>query len=131
MAINYNDATVLENHHAAASYKLLTDQDNNFLCNIDPQNQKRFRRQFVNSILSTDMSKHFTELAQFKSKMSLDTFKPTSGSDKEFTCNILFHFSDVSNAAKRWDLCKLWTDLLFYEFFNQGDLEKSRQLQVS
>lgn len=39
--------------------------------------------------------------------------------------------SDISNPTKPWDLCKYWTDLLFVEFFSQGDQEKSLKLPVS
>jgi hypothetical protein len=37
---------------------------------------------------------------------------------------MLFHMADISNPAKPFDLCRLWTDLLYVEFFAQSDLEK-------
>ena len=39
--------------------------------------------------------------------------------------------SDISNPTKDFKLCRLWTDLLFVEFFAQGDLEKQHGFPVS
>ena len=44
---------------------------------------------------------------------------------------MLFHLCDISNAAKPFEICQKWTDLLFVEFFHQGDLEKQNNLTVS
>mmetsp|Transcript_42214 Transcript_42214/g.57396 ORF Transcript_42214/g.57396 Transcript_42214/m.57396 type:complete len:82 (+) Transcript_42214:193-438(+) len=43
---------------------------------------------------------------------------------------MMFHLADISNPTKPWDTCKLWTDLLFLEFFAQGDLERNRGLPI-
>jgi hypothetical protein len=42
-----------------------------------------------------------------------------------------FHLSDISNPVKKWDICKQWTDLLYVEFFTQGDLEKQHNFKIS
>ena len=97
---------------------------------MDSKDEQRFRKIFLHAILATDMASHFIELGQFKSKISLDDFD-ASGNDKVSTCSFLFHLADISNATKHWDLCKRWTDLLFVEFFNQGDLEKKHNFTVS
>mmetsp|Transcript_105532 Transcript_105532/g.145931 ORF Transcript_105532/g.145931 Transcript_105532/m.145931 type:complete len:134 (+) Transcript_105532:238-639(+) len=76
------------------------------------------------------MANHFVELGQFKSKVALDDFD-ASGNDKLSTCSFLFHLADISNACKTWNLCRRWTDLLFVEFFHQGDLEKKHKFTVS
>ena len=44
---------------------------------------------------------------------------------------MMFHLSDISNATKPWELCQTWTDLLFVEFFDQGDLELQHNLTIS
>jgi len=43
---------------------------------------------------------------------------------------MMFHLADISNPTKPWELCKHWTDLLFLEFFAQGDLERERGLDI-
>ena len=43
----------------------------------------------------------------------------------------LFHMADISNPTKPWLICKRWTDLLFVEFFNQGDRERELGIDIS
>lgn len=43
----------------------------------------------------------------------------------------MFHLADISNPGKPWKLCQMWCDLLFVEFFAQGDLEKMHNFPVS
>jgi len=95
----------------------------NFTKDLDAADESRFRKTFLGAILATDMANHFVELGQFKSKIALDDFD-ASGNDKLSTCSFLFHLADISNSCKEWNLCRRWTDLLFVEFFHQGDLEK-------
>ncbi len=72
----------------------------------------------ITFVLATDMSKHFTEMGKFKTRISSPDFDPSDGVDKELTLTNVFHLSDISNPTKPWMLCQTWTDLLFVEFFN-------------
>jgi hypothetical protein len=68
----YNDKSVLENHHAAASWRLLKSDDKyNFLCNLEPDEWKRFRVLIMENILATDLSKHYDIINDFNAKVSL------------------------------------------------------------
>jgi hypothetical protein len=44
---------------------------------------------------------------------------------------MFFHLADVSNSTKSWEICHQWTDLLYNEFFNQGDFERRQGLPIS
>ena len=66
----YNDRSVLENHHIAASWDLLTSvPDNNFLENLDEAEMKRFRFLIIEAILATDLKLHGEILTDFKTKV--------------------------------------------------------------
>jgi 3'5'-cyclic nucleotide phosphodiesterase len=41
------------------------------------------------------------------------------------------HFADITNPCREWVVCQRWTDLVFREFFAQGDLERSMKLPIS
>jgi hypothetical protein len=84
----------------------------------------------ISCILATDMSKHFAELGKYKSRVNAEDFDPST-TDKDSTLQMLFHLSDISNPTKPWEVCRKWTDLLFYEFFIQGDDERKRGLNIS
>jgi len=47
------------------------------------------------------------------------------------TVKLFFHLADISNTVKSWQICKDWTDLLYVEFFAQGDLERKQGFPVS
>jgi len=131
LAILYNDQSVLENMHIASSFALIKNECN-FLEDLDDQLYRRIRNLMVVAVLSTDMAKHFTSLGMFKSKQAQSDFKPSEvAADKNLTVDIFFHMADISNPTKTWDICRYWTDLLFVEFFDQGDRERSLNLTVS
>lgn len=65
----YNDRSVLENHHASASWQLLYSNENfNFLDKLDTAEWKRLRFLIIEAILATDLKKHFDILEQFSNK---------------------------------------------------------------
>jgi hypothetical protein len=45
--------------------------------------------------------------------------------------NYVLHFADIAHPAKPWDIELKWSELIFKEFFNQGDKEKALKLPVS
>lgn len=69
-AILYNDRSVLENHHAASAWKLLSLPQNNFVESLDPAEYKRFRYIVMEAILATDLKRHFEILMEFNEKVT-------------------------------------------------------------
>ncbi len=67
----YNDKSVLENHHASASWRLLKSNEKyNFLCNLEADEWNRFRYLILENILATDLSRHNSIIADFKDKVA-------------------------------------------------------------
>ena len=67
----YNDRSVLENHHAASAWNLFLSNPNfHFLTGLDAAEFKRFRYLVIESILATDLKRHFEILAEFNAKVS-------------------------------------------------------------
>lgn len=55
----------------------------------------------VESVLLTDMAKHFGELGKFKSRISANDYDPSQNEkDKELTLFMMFHLADISNSTK-------------------------------
>ena len=130
MAIFYNDQSVLENHHVAASFKLIKQEPFNIVANFDSVQYKAFRTHMINMILGTDMAKHFSSLGKFKGRMVSDDFNAADG-DKLLAMEMVLHLADISNPTKRWSLCYKWTENLFDEFFKQGDKERAQGRPIS
>ena len=85
----------------------------------------------VGAILATDMALHFAKIGVLKSKLASEDTDFTNEEDKKFICEQFFHLCDISNATKSFDLCEKWTNLLFEEFYHQGDQEKVMGVTVS
>jgi hypothetical protein len=101
------------------------------MINMDRNQHKRVRHVIIQTVLTTDMTKHFVELGQVTARVGDEDFNPVESKDKELFIKFMFHLADISNPTKPYDLCKLWCDLLFIEFFAQGDMEKQFGFDVS
>jgi len=51
--------------------------------------------------------------------------------DKTFLLGQALHLADIINPCREWKVCQRWTDLVFREFFAQGDLERHQGLPIS
>uniref|UniRef100_A0A0R3WTX8 PDEase domain-containing protein n=1 Tax=Hydatigena taeniaeformis TaxID=6205 RepID=A0A0R3WTX8_HYDTA len=77
LAILYNDSSVLENYHLAVAFNLLTFPGCDILVNVTRKQRLTFRRMVIDMVLSTDMSKHMSLLADLKTMVET---KKVSGS---------------------------------------------------
>ncbi|XP_055618827.1 cAMP-specific 3',5'-cyclic phosphodiesterase isoform X2 [Toxorhynchites rutilus septentrionalis] len=137
LAIMYNDESVLENHHLAVAFKLLQNEDCDILRNIQKKQRQTFRKMVIDMVLSTDMSKHMTLLADLKTMVET---KKVAGSgvllldnytDRIQVLENLVHCADLSNPTKPLPLYKRWVSLLMEEFFLQGDKERAAGMDIS
>ena len=102
---------------------------------------KLMRESLVNVVLSTDPVFHSEMLAQFNQQVDngkrkrlnqlLGKLDFTQKGDVENTMGLIMHICDVSNSAKPLPIYYKWVELLFVEFFDQGDREKSLSLKPS
>lgn len=120
LAILYNDLSVLENHHASVCSKIMIKHD--FLNHL-PERGKIFRRQVVNSILGTDMSKHGNLLKKLQTLEICD--------DPELLITCCTHCADlgaqVLPISTAWDFYIRCTD----EFMDQAVAEEELGLPVT
>ncbi|XP_008579121.1 PREDICTED: cAMP-specific 3',5'-cyclic phosphodiesterase 4C-like, partial [Galeopterus variegatus] len=66
LALMYNDASVLENHHLAVGFKLLQGENCDIFQNLSAKQRLSLRRMVIDMVLATDMSKHMNLLADLK-----------------------------------------------------------------
>ena len=55
----------------------------------------------------------------------------TTEDSKQLVANSIIHACDISTSLREFEISTQWADLLFEEFFNQGDMEKAQNLEVS
>jgi len=131
-AITYNDQSVLESHHVAASWKVLLQEENNFLKGMTREQYLEMRDTVIQLVLGTDMKYHFEHYTKFKTKCGSGTFKPgCERDDIKFLLAVAMHTGDIANPAKPMRVCLTWTEQVMEEFFRQGDLEAQLGMPIS
>ncbi|KAH8309624.1 hypothetical protein KR059_012386 [Drosophila kikkawai] len=135
LAVLYNDLTVLENHHAAITFKLtLGDDKINIFKNLDKETYKSARSTIIDMILATEMTRHFEHLAKFVSVFGGEEPREQHSQTEEETSilmrRMLIKVADVSNPARPMQFCIEWARRIAEEYFMQTDEEKQRHLPI-
>ncbi|KAF5406430.1 Phosphodiesterase, partial [Paragonimus heterotremus] len=137
LAILYNDSSVLENHHLAIAFQLLTRPGCDLFENLPKKQRLSLRRMAIDMVLATDMSKHMSLLADLKTMvetkkvagsgiLTLDNY-----SDRMQILQNMIHCADLSNPAKPLNLYRKWNARIMEEHFRQGDRERERGIDLS
>jgi hypothetical protein len=130
--------------HIARMYRIMGDDDaQNIFATLKTEQWVAARKTVVSTVLATDMVHHFnmvTEIELFLELHEEQDLKQRStraalfaNSDKQtrFLLNLFMHAADISNPAKRFDVCERWAGCVMEEFFCIGDEERRRDLPVS
>lgn len=103
------------------------------------------RKRIIEAILATDMSYHSKNLSLLKNKLTAADISNGENvsqiienkdssikfDNQQLVLNNLIHAADISNPGKLSKVYKKWVDLVFVEFFYQGDCEKKEKLPIS
>ena len=132
--------SVLENMHASEAFKVILKEG--MFEKLTTEQFRTVRRRIIECILATDMANHGKNLNEMKVKFeSFDIFDgnnvdllilPDNANNATLKNNenvqmILsecVHTADISNPAKMNSIFIKWTEILYQEFFTQGDTEK-------
>ncbi|XP_034057145.1 cAMP-specific 3',5'-cyclic phosphodiesterase 4D-like isoform X4 [Gymnodraco acuticeps] len=137
LALMYNDASVLENHHLAVGFKLLQENNCDIFQNLSKKQRESLRKMVIDMVLATDMSKHMNLLADMKTMVetkkvtSLGVLLLDNYSDRIQVLQNMVHCADLSNPTKPLEIYRQWTDRIMEEFFTQGDRERDKGMEIS
>lgn len=85
--------------------------------------------------LREEFQEHMNKLgikATENRELLIDTSSPeTVETSKQLVSSVTLHACDISTSLRPYEVSAQWADLLFDEFFNQGDMEKAQQLDIS
>ncbi|XP_052793567.1 high affinity cAMP-specific and IBMX-insensitive 3',5'-cyclic phosphodiesterase 8B-like isoform X3 [Mya arenaria] len=152
LSVLYNDIAVLENHHAALTFKLTArDQSVNIFKNLDRETFRVLRQNIIDMVLATEMMKHFEHLNKFVNSVVKLTQKAeetsslsgtgspdsaailnqvSTAENKTLIKRMLIKCADVSNPCRPKHLCVEWARRIAEEYFEQTDEEKRLGLPV-
>merc|ERR1711920_894520 len=112
LALRYNDAAVLENHHAAQACGLLRQDETAICAGLDRPAQKALRAVIIRCILDTDMAHHSGMCKQLHESRSVE--------DRQLMLSACIHSSDLSAQTQPWAIAKQWEYRVASEFANQA-----------
>lgn len=131
LAIRYSDRCVLENHHIAASMNVILNGDDcNILENVPFDQYNDIRRIMIDCVLMTDLSKHFSLVTGLKTKLG-NNFPTDSHEDKALIIGVTLRICDQFKVVRGNLIFFKWMDVMFEEFYKQGDMEKVLDLPIS
>ena len=109
---------------------------------LSADKQALFKKRMQQCILATDMSRHMSDLNSLKAPMEKvneegGAILPQELSEEEKESRrseileLIVHASDISFLSRTFEASKTQAYALFEEFFNQGDIEADKGLQIS
>ena len=125
---------------------MLDTYDYDFLSGLHSAGEiKTIRKRILHSILATDMAQMKQLRNEFQEHLNRFGIKETENRNqlidvtspdsieysKQLVSDVVLHACDISTSLRDFDISTQWADLLFDEFFNQGDMEKAQNLEVS
>mmetsp|Transcript_56820 Transcript_56820/g.173008 ORF Transcript_56820/g.173008 Transcript_56820/m.173008 type:complete len:834 (-) Transcript_56820:172-2673(-) len=149
LALLYNDASPMENMHAARLFGITSDQRTDVFSELAADDFKAARKVCVQAILRTDNAYHFDmvkdltrayevskELCDRQAASELDGalvepyVEDVLKKDSMLYFELFLHFADVSNPLKAFPTCRVWAFRVLEELFDQGDEEKRLGIPV-
>lgn len=92
--------------------------------------QQETRRFIINSVLNTDISKHFSLLTELKTKLG-NNFPTDSHEDRTLILSVSLRVASSFKVVRERGTFFKWMENMFEEFFKQGDMEKVLELPIS
>lgn len=123
-ALYSSEGSVMERHHFAQSMCILNTEGCNILDNLSKVEYTHCLDLIRDNILSTDLAHHLRMLPEME-KMVKEGVNREDSRHHYLTSCLLMTASDLSDQTKDWLKTKKIAELVYTEFFTQGDLEKA------
>lgn len=137
-ALYSSKGSVMERHHFAQTIALLNVHGTNIFCGMESEDNQKALDYVQLIILATDLAVHLrlikdiNNLASRTQESSLEVLlKEDTANVERMVLSLLMTSADLSDQTKDWKTTKNTANIIYEEFFNQGDLEKDMGLQPS
>ncbi|XP_063160832.1 cGMP-dependent 3',5'-cyclic phosphodiesterase [Candoia aspera] len=123
-ALYSSEGSVMERHHFAQAIAILNTHGCNIFDHFSRKEYQRMLDLMRDIILATDLAHHlriFTDLQ----KMADAGYDPSNKQHHSLLLCLLMTSCDLSDQTKGWKTTRKIAELIYKEFFSQGDLEKA------
>ncbi len=132
LALLYNDQSVLEQHHASFTFRMMQDdEDCAILGSISFKAREDARKTIVAAILSTDMKSHFEQVSSLRERMVTaqggkggdgpQVFDVKNEADRKLLVGGLLHACDLGAQTTPREVAEVWGEKIIAEFRSQGE----------
>lgn len=122
----YGTESTLEQHHNAVFLSLISPEDLNIFSDTDSELRDWTIGEVKKIILSTDLATHFPKMKRLEAIERLDMKKR---SHVDLLVPLVMTCSDINASVRPWNNHQQVSQLIYTEFFEQGDAEKEMGLK--
>jgi len=144
-AVMHSDQSVLERHHLASAFKVLSQPGYRVLDKLSTVEYQECRALMIELVLYTDLSKHFDFIGRLKTLASGQGYKAAKAAhkkdwrspfanpsvDAKIVLIAAIKFADLGHVCKPFWLHQGWVERVTTEFYAMGDREKALGVAVS
>ncbi|KAJ7426296.1 phosphodiesterase 2A [Willisornis vidua] len=123
-ALYSSEGSVMERHHFAQAIAILNSQGCNIFDHFSRKDYQRMLDLMRDIILATDLAHHLRIFKDLQ-KMAEVGYDPKNKQHRSLLLCLLMTSCDLSDQTKGWKTTRKIAELIYKEFFSQGDLEKA------
>uniref|UniRef100_A0A8C9Z8A3 Phosphodiesterase n=1 Tax=Sander lucioperca TaxID=283035 RepID=A0A8C9Z8A3_SANLU len=123
-ALYSSEGSVMERHHFAQAIAILNTHGCNIFEKFNRKDYTRMLDLIRDIILATDLAHHLRIFKDLQ-KMADDGYNPKNSAHRSMLLCLLMTSCDLSDQTKGWKTTRKIAELIYKEFFSQGDLEKA------
>ncbi|KAL6472023.1 hypothetical protein MHYP_G00206730 [Metynnis hypsauchen] len=123
-ALYSSEGSVMERHHFAQAIAILNTHGCNIFEKFSRKDYQRVLDLVRDIILATDLAHHLRIFKDLQ-KMAQVGYNPRSRTHRSLLLCLLMTSCDLSDQTKGWKTTRKIAELIYKEFFSQGDLEKA------
>ncbi|PKK16652.1 hypothetical protein A306_00000275, partial [Columba livia] len=123
-ALYSSEGSVMERHHFAQAIAILNSQGCNIFDHFSRKDYQRMLDLMRDIILATDLAHHLRIFKDLQ-KMAEVGYDPKNKQHHNLLLCLLMTSCDLSDQTKGWKTTRKIAELIYKEFFSQGDLEKA------
>ena len=83
-------------------YKMFGTRENDLLGHLPKSDQDMARRLIIDLVLATDISRHFSLVSQFNTRLSMNNLDLDTTADMTLTLQMIIKCADVSNPSRAY-----------------------------
>ncbi|XP_071526785.1 dual 3',5'-cyclic-AMP and -GMP phosphodiesterase 11A-like [Panulirus ornatus] len=126
LALLYGTQNTMEQHHFNHAVMILNSEGHNIFSNLSSSQYSRVMNILKVSILATDLTVYFQLRSQFFPLVDEGQFDVGVREHRDLLRSLLMTACDIAASTKPWDIQFKVAKLVTSEFFDQGDLEKTK-----